>query len=209
MRIRVLFSLVFVSAFVLQANAQFKFGIRAGVNTSNVSLTEFSNSDYALDYKSSPEIGFHFGVVSQLKLASFVIQPELLFTTTKTDLKLTDLTNAASPIDTVGSQKFNKIDIPIIVGYKLGPLKLQVGPVATFMINSKSDLLSGYGIEESYKGMSLGYQAGLGLELTSLLLDVKYEGSLSALGDGITVGGETFAFDQRISQWIISLGFLF
>jgi len=187
--------------------AQLKFGIRGGIGSSNIILKEFDSPDYKLDYKSS-QVGFHFGVVSQLKLGMFVLQPELLFSTVRTDLSYTDLTGT-DPIEQIGKQSFNKLDLPIIAGVKFGPLKLQAGPVASVVLSSKSDLLKENGIEQAYNGMTIGYQAGLGLELGSLLLDVKYEGSLSKFGDGITIGGESFNFDQRINQLILSLGFLF
>ncbi len=77
------------------------------------------------------------------------------------------------------------------------------------VLGSKSDLLEENGIEGAYKGMTFGYQAGIGFELGALLLDVKYEGSLSQFGESITIGGEEFKFDQRLSQVIFSLGFLF
>jgi hypothetical protein len=185
--------------------AQIRFGIRGGIGSSNIKLNDFNNPDYSLDYKSS-KVGFHFGGVMQLKLGMFVLQPELLFSNLKSDLKLNYVT-----IDSAytGSQSFNRIDIPVIAGVKFGPLKLQLGPVASVVVNSKSSLLDRHGIKQTYKGMTIGYQAGVGLELGSLLLDVKYEGSLSKFADGITIGGENFDFDQRVNQVILSLGFLF
>ncbi len=201
-------ALVIVAFMVfIPGEAQLKFGIRGGISSSNIKLKEFDNPDYKLDYKSS-QVGFHFGVISQLKFGMFVLQPELLFSSVRTDLAFTDLT-AAEPIEKIGKQSFNKLDLPIIAGVKFGPLKLQAGPVASVILNSKSDLLKENGIKQTYKGMTIGYQAGLGLELGSLLLDVKYEGNFSKYGDGITIGGESYNFDQRISQLILSFGFLF
>jgi hypothetical protein len=108
-----------------------------------------------------------------------------------------------------GKQKFYKLDLPVIVGVKVGPLKLQAGPVGTMVIKSKSDLLDKYNLQETFRGATFGYQAGLGLELSSLLVDVKYEGNLSKLGDGVEIAGQNFNFDQRMHQWIFSVGFLF
>ncbi len=211
MKQKVLLLSVLLCGFIaLPAEAQLKFGIRGGVNSANFSMKEFAHTDYKIDYASSTEVGFHFGAIGQLKIVNFVVQPELLFSTAKMDVLLTDL-NPGDPDYTPESDvvKFNKLDVPIIAGFKLGPVKLQAGPVATVMLNSKSDLLEKNGIEQAYKGATFGYQAGVGLELSSLLLDVKYEGSLSKFGDGVTIGGQDFAFDQRMSQWILSLGFLF
>lgn len=202
-------ALIFIALLVFApGQAQLKFGIRGGIGSSNIKLKEFSSPDYKLDYKSS-QVGFHFGVVSQLKLGMFVLQPELLFSTVRTDLSYTDLTTGPDPVEQIGKQSFNKLDLPVIAGVKIGPLKLQAGPIASVVLNSKSDLLKENGVNQAYKGMTIGYQAGLGLELGTLLLDVKYEGSLSKFADGITIGGENFNFDQRINQLILSIGFLF
>lgn len=206
MRSKVFVLIILSVFFALPAQSQLRFGIRGGVNSANFSLTEFTTSDYKIDYASSTQVGFHFGAVGQLKIVSFVLQPEILFSTAKMDVQLTELAGGEPSEDVM---KFNKLDVPVIAGFKFGPLKLQAGPVATVMLNSKSDLLERAGIEQAYKGATIGYQAGLGLELSSLLLDVKYEGNLSAFGDGVSIGSETLNFDQRMNQWIISLGFLF
>jgi hypothetical protein len=45
--------------------------------------------------------------------------------------------------------------------------------------------------------------------VSKISLDVRYEGSLSKLGDSFTVGGQDFNLDARPSQWVFSLGFWF
>lgn len=204
MKFKYIALIVITLLFWSTTQAQIKFGIRAGLNSSRVKLNEFDNTDYTLDYKSS-KVGFHVGGIAQLKMGMIVIQPELLFTLAKTDVSLYDIANDSTAI---GRQSFNKIDLPIIFGIKFGPLKLQVGPVASIILKSKSDLLDDHNINYSMKGATFGYQAGIGLELGSLLLDVKYEGSLSKLGDGITIAGQQFNFDQRLNQIILSIGYL-
>jgi hypothetical protein len=205
--------LIILSLFIfcmLNTNAQISFGIRGGVNSSNIKLNDFSGGEYKLEYNRGA-LGFHIGGIAQIELLNLFIQPELLYTQTKNDVSLATWNSASVEWGTpdYGEQKFSKIDIPIIAGMKFGPLKLQVGPVATMMLMSKSDLLESYDIVQEFSTATLGYQAGVGLELTSLLVDVKYEGNLSKLGDGVTIAGHDYNFDQRMSQWILSVGFLF
>lgn len=206
MRTRIALFSIILLAFSLNVDAQFKYGIRGGINT-NVKLNDFSGSDYTLEYAKG-DMGFHIGVMAQVKLLNIFIQPELLFTTSKTDIQLINREDLVNPIEELGKQNFNKIDIPVMAGVKIGPLKIQAGPVGTMMLKSKSDLLDKYNMEQNFKGITLGYQAGIGLELSSLLLDVKYEGNLSKLGDGVAIAGTDYSFDQRMSQWILSIGFL-
>ena len=207
MKLRILICTIILAFIFIPGNAQFKFGIRGGINSAYVKPRDFNNPDYLLEYKSG-DLGFHFGAMAQLKLGRFFVEPEILFSTASTDIQLTDL-NDPQTTRKVGEQKFNKLDVPIIAGMKMGPMRLQLGPVATVQLNSKSDLLKENGIEQAYKGMTIGYQAGVGLQLSGLLLDLKYEGNLSKFGDGVNIGSQTFNFDQRMSQVILSIGFLF
>jgi hypothetical protein len=200
--------LLIIAAFLLMicqfTDAQIKFGIRGGFNSSRINVENFQVPGFDdLEYAKG-DIGYHIGVMSQIKVIGIFVQPELLFTIAKNDIRLTSSTG-----DEYGEEKFYKIDIPVIAGLKLGPVKFQAGPVATMMVGSKSDLLDANGIDQTFKGVTIGYQAGLGLELSSLLVDIKYEGNLSNLGDGMVVGGTTYHFDHRMNMWILSFGFLF
>ena len=138
------------------------------------------------------------------------VLPELLFTSTGGEVEVTEFfTNGDDAITKIKEQSFNKIDIPIMVGYKVGPLRLQVGPIASIVVSNKS-ALKDYDIEEEFNGATWGYQAGLGLDIgKKITIDVKYEGSLSKLANGINISGQSFDFDSRSSQIVASLGFFF
>jgi hypothetical protein len=192
----------------LTLNAQVKFGIRAGISSSNIKLKDYKAEGYELEYNKG-KYGYHFGVMSRIKIAKLFIQPEVLFSTAKTDILYIDLKDPQKPVRTPGRQNFNKIDIPVMVGFKVAIFKLQVGPVATFILNTKSDLLDEKKVEQNLQGATVGYQAGIGVELSSLLLDAKYEGNLSKLGSSMEKDGTKVNFDQRMSQFIFSIGYLF
>jgi hypothetical protein len=198
-------SILFIS-FTL--NAQIKFGLRAGLSSSNIKLKDYTASGYKLEYNKG-QYGYHFGVISRIKILKLFVQPEVLFSTSKTDILYIDLKDPQKPVRTYGRQNFNKIDIPVMVGFKVAIFKLEVGPVATFMLNTKSDLLDEKKVEQNMKGATVGYQAGIGVELSSLLLDFKYEGNLSKLGSSMEKDGTTINFDQRMSQFLFSIGYLF
>ena len=179
MRIRIIASIILLFC-TLALNAQLSFGIRGGINSGNIKLNNFDGGEYELDYARGP-LGFHVGGIMQVKLLSVFVQPELLFSTTKADVKLTikDVSNLQNPpVVDLGEQRFSKIDIPIMAGVKLGPLKLQAGPVATMKLGTKIKDIDTNELKQEFSGATLGYQAGVGIELANLLLDVKYEGNL-------------------------------
>ncbi len=192
------------------AFSQVRFGLRGGINSSRLnSDTEVNTGDYKIKCPNYSVIGYHVGLISQIELFSFFIQPELLYSAIHNDLDVYDL-NSANPDEAVAvKQKLNRIDIPVMLGYKLKILKLEVGPVASFMISSTSDLKTITEYDMQWNKATIGYQAGIGLDIGKIALDVKYEGSLSNLGTGINIGGTTTSFDTRMNQIILSVGLFF
>ncbi len=211
--------LLAVMAFNL-ANAQFlRFGFKAGVSSTNVKFDDIKNiessdglKEYAIKQGDS-KMGFHAGLYGRIQLLGLFVQPELLFTHSQGEVVLADVTASQMYTET---QKFNKIDIPVIVGWKFGPARLGIGPVASFMLSESDGLkdklssISAEATDNNFRKATFGYQVGVGLDiLKKITLDVRYEGNLSKLGSGITLGGKDYKFDQRNPQFIFSAGIFF
>jgi len=190
--------------------AQVRFGLRGGINSSKVnSSTEVHTGDYKITCPNYSVIGYHAGLISQIELSGFFIQPELLYSSVRNDLDVYDL-NSSNPQEAVAvKQKLNRIDIPVMVGIKLKILKLEAGPVASFVISNSSDLNTITQYDMQWNKAMIGYQAGIGLDIGKIALDVKYEGSLSKLGTGVNIGNTTTSFDTRLNQIILSVGLFF
>jgi hypothetical protein len=192
--------------------AQFiRFGIRGGVSSSSITFSDVKDVIIGGQHydivASDAMVGFHFGLFSRIKLANFFVEPELLFTSNGGQVQVQNVT---SGIVSMKEQKFNKIDIPVLAGIKLGPARLEVGPVASFVLSSKSNLFDENSYEQDFKKATIGYQAGVGIDiLKTLAVDLKYEGNLSKLGNGFTIGGQSYPFDSRNSQLILSFGLFF
>ena len=192
------------------AYSQVRLGIRGGINSSKMSSsTEVNTGDYKITCPNYSVIGYHVGLISQIKLFNFFIQPELLYSSIHNDLEVYSLNSANPDKATEVSQKLNRIDIPVMVGYKLKILKLEVGPVASFVLSNTSDLESITNYDMQWNKATIGYQAGIGLDVGKIALDVKYEGNLSTFGTGINIGTTTTSFDTRLNQIIVSIGFFF
>ncbi|BDX39203.1 hypothetical protein CYCD_25580 [Tenuifilaceae bacterium CYCD] len=203
------------------ANAQFlRFGIKGGVSSTNVkfdrtTLDQISTNDGVKDFvveQGDSKMGIHLGFFGRIQVLGLFIQPELLFTHSQGEVVLNDVTASKVYNET---QKFNKIDIPVLVGWKFGPARLGFGPVASIMMSEKDGLKDRMNdftdnAESNFKKATFGYQVGLGLDiLKKITLDVRYEGNFSKLGSGITLGGEDFKFDQRNPQFLFSAGIFF
>ncbi len=203
--------LIAISLFVA-ANAQIKFGVKGGVNSSTIKMDDIITvtqgiEEYSLEGLKTASVGFHAGLMTRVTFFGVFIQPELYFSSTGGEV---EVTNILPNVTSIKTMEFKKLDIPVLVGFKFGPARINAGPVASIIIDSKADLIETAGYEEKLKGASFGYQAGVGLDiLNTISLDVRYEGNLSKLGDGVNIGGEDFEFDSRNPQFIFSLGIFF
>lgn len=185
------------------AFAQVKFGLKAGASSNNFKMDQVTNGTSAIAAAEEASWGFHGGAFVRISFLGLMVQPEVLFSMAENNMLVTD-----DGVETLKSQTFNKLDIPVMLGIKLGPLRVMAGPAASVMISSASDLVND--TENLYNSATFGYQAGLGVDLLKkLTLDVRYEGGLSNFGDEVTVGGETLTLDGRSNAILFSLGFMF
>jgi len=206
---KILIAALMLLGLAYYSNAQFlRFGIKGGISSSTVKVNDVVKlTDGSAEYKLktyNPSVGFQFGVFARIKVFNLFLQPEVLFANSGGEVKIREV-NADSSF--IRSQHFNRISIPVMVGTKVGPIRLEAGPAFSFTLSQKNDLFDMQGYKEDFKKATIGYQAGLGFDLfKKVTFDLKYEGSLSKLGSGVTIGGTTYPYDTRTSQWIASIG---
>lgn len=200
---------VILLAFVLAAPlySQVKFGLKAGAST-DFTFTDqtFQGTDFEviLQNAKDAEWGFQGGVFMRASFAGFYIQPELILATATNSVTYDDVEAGGAPV--IYNQKFNKLNIPVLLGVKVGPLRLNAGPAASVMISDPKEIIEG----ATYKKATFGYQAGLGFDLfKKLTVDLRYEGNLNQFGDQIVIGGETFVLDDRTGALLVQVGFMF
>jgi opacity protein-like surface antigen len=201
------------SFFVFQlADAQlFKYGLKAGVGFSSLSIEEvtgITGTSGAYDLLTGDGVvGYHVGVQTRIKIAMAFVQPEVIFNAGGGTVKKIE-TNGAEEIMNIN---FTRVDVPVLVGVKFGPARLGVGPVGSYVISENNDLIDiDPGYEIFTKSMTWGFQAGIGVDLLKkVTLDARYEGSLSKLGNTLDIGSQTFSLDARPKQWVISVGVWF
>ena len=173
-----LFVIVLVVLVSIPVFSQIKFGIKAGVSTTSLSMKTLKTvnsgtTSYTVEALKDAKYGFHGGAFMRLTLLGIYLQPELLFSTRTNEYTVKNVQTSASSIV---KQNFNKLDIPVMLGLKLGPVRLNAGPAASLLINSPKDLINHPDFKNMYSRMTFGYQAGLGLDiLNTLTIDLRYE----------------------------------
>lgn len=190
------------------AFSQLRFGLKVGGSTTEVDAKDIEVGNQLDIHLKEVNFGIHGGLVIRAQLGKVLIQPEVLFNSNSADYKVTDFTNS-NAVDQIKTEKFQYLDIPILLGYKLGPLRLMAGPEGHVFINSSSELTDFDNYDEKFKSMTWSYLAGVGLDLWSLMLDVRYEGNFQKYGEHIRFGNQQFNFADTPSRWTFSVGFLF
>ena len=208
--------LIFIAVatfFLVQtSNAQlFNWGIKGGIGFSSLTINDLTdisdgNGGYYGLVTGDGVMGYHLGVQTRIKIAMIYVQPEIYWNAGGGTLEQV-MDGEATEILEV---KFNRIDVPLLVGAKLGPVRLNIGPVGSYVINETNEGSTGdFDYELYVDAMNWGWQGGIGVDLSKLSVDVRYEGSLSDLSDSLPDALQEYNMDPRPSQWIISLGYWF
>ena len=156
------------------AQAQINFGVRAGLNLTNIKYS--GEGSESADMKP----GFQVGVVGEINIPGLIaIQPGIIFA--QQGCKFDEWTTA-----------LNYIQIPVNVIYKvgLGPahLLLQAGPYFGYGISAKSKydgnsekLKFGSGDDADIKAIDFGLGVGAGVQLGSIQAGIGYNFGLANL----------------------------
>jgi hypothetical protein len=206
--------LLFVLALliVLPAISQVNFGIKAGLSTTSFSMNDIksipsTSASYTVEKAKGANYGFHGGIFFRFTISKFYLQPEVLLSTRKNEY---NLTNDTTHITIGVKQNFTKLDVPIMLGVKFGPLRINAGPSFNFLINSPDELIKDTNYNAIYTTRSVGYQAGVGLDvLKKLTIDVRFEGSLKKYQNTIESSLGSVSLDDRPFALLVSLGYKF
>jgi hypothetical protein len=204
------------SVFLLGVNsimqAQLRIGLKFGASSNNIitqpidiqGVNDFSDFKLNLKYAN---YGVHAGIFTQIKLLGFFIQPEFIFNSNSNDYSVTN--SGSNTLSNLKRESFQYLDIPFLMGFKLGPLQLSAGPVGHVFIQSKSELFDISGYQQKIKQLTYGYQGNAALVIGKLYFDVRYEGNLSKFGDHINFFGNQYNFDKSPTRLIGSIGIAF
>jgi hypothetical protein len=186
--------------------AQLRFGVKGGIGTYDLGVNDAikivqGGNEFLLNVQDA-KYGYHIGLVLQAKLSSFILQPEIVFNSNSVDYGFGQ-SNGGSPQPF--TEKYQNLDIPILMGLKAGPLRLMAGPVAHYFLSSSSELFEFENYAQKFKELSYGWQAGIGLDFLNLMIDFRYEGNFSKFGSHITFSGAQYSFSNTPARLLASI----
>jgi hypothetical protein len=226
-------ALVLLALFALcgQALAQskgFAFGFKGGINLSKLSMGEVvstrydSNGNPYLNYNGQ-EVRDHLresldsrtGFVGGIYLRfgrNLFFQPELLASKKGGVFDIVQTDNNSERTSQV-KVNFKSIDVPLLVGLKGGPFRLNAGPMVSFRRGDNERLKEAFrhyttqGLDESLSEAVYGYQLGAGLDIFRLSIDVRKEGSFSNVASfGVNHTGSSTSVKQKLNSWQVTVG---
>ena len=177
--------IILISCIVIAASVtamaqlpNFAFGIKGGANFSKLKTVDNLTDENSI-------VGYHVGVFTRLGVAGLYLQPELYLGSKGNNfIKIED--TSGNEVQANGKVRFTTLDLPLLIGTKIGPSKLNLrfmaGPVASFVINENTTFDSAYrNISDfgNYKKQNWAYQAGAGVDVGNMTVDLRYEGGLS------------------------------
>ncbi len=199
-------ALLFVLAFA-KANvsfSQFCLGIRGGINFAQLKTVSSQSVGVNIQQSLDTKTGYVGGVFARIGSGIFV-QPEVIFSAKGGNINILPTNGGSSQTVAID---YTSIDVPLLVGFKVGPLRLNAGPMASFTVsnNGLDEALKKYSsnLGDSFKKASYGYQAGGGIDVGSFSVDLRYEGSLSEVAGVNTLNNVNFS--QKGNLWQLTLG---
>ncbi len=175
------------------------FGVKAGLSYNKNGDLVGSTTEGASDIfeGAKGKTGYHVGVWGKLDMLKIYIRPELVYSKTKSSYDFGGDTH---------DYDISKLDLPVLLGYKIiGPLHIFAGPA--FQYTLKNDL-DDFEIEDVKSDFTVGLNAGVGVNLGNIGLDVRYERGFSEneanfIDENLTdISGRV---DSRPSQIIFAL----
>jgi hypothetical protein len=201
-----LFVILLAVFIALPAFSQINFGLKIGATSATVPTYDFSTGTNNIEAVKNSSWGFQAGAFLRVGLKSIYLQPEVVFATNTYDYNVTTVSGTEAL-----KQSFNRLEIPVLLAIKLGPIHFNAGPSATIQIGSPKALINDPNFGDMYRSATFGFQAGVGLDLfKKIILDARYNGSLSGkFGDAVTIGSQTFNLDSRQPTFTLSVGLMF
>jgi len=191
-------------------NVKLRFGVLVGtsyyiLDKNDLITIQKDNLDKYKIHVKNAEMGIHFGLMTRLQIHKLLLQPEFVFNSNVINYHIDDLVNTSA--STIAKEKYQYLDIPLMLGYKSDFVRFMAGPVGHIFISNKSDLVKIADFTQTFKSLTIGYQAGLGFDIGNFLIDLRYEGNLTKIGKGIRFSDEEFYFSKTPGRIIASLTF--
>ena len=180
--------------FSLTSSAQiFNFGIKGGINSLKISSNNNGNSFVVPELgQSEGGTGYHIGAFAQLTGKRFYFQPEFLLSSRKSFNQLSFVYSDISHNRFSQSFDIKAGQIPLLLGIKLFNFKLAsitafTGPAMSLILGSSKICVKDEANQTNnfphLNNIVWDWQAGAGIDMGKLVLDIRCEWGLTNITD--------------------------
>lgn len=171
MKIKPLFIICFIVSFTASSQ-EYIFGIKGGVNYNYIGDFLSQEGSY---YSAENEIGYQFGVFTEVSFNKLFVRPEANYVSLKNSYVF--------PLKTA-KWAAQQIDIPILFGYKVSyPIAIYTGPVFSFITDMTMEGWQDtpYADPFIYNASSTSICAGILLDFDRVGVDIRYQYGITSV----------------------------
>ena len=195
------------------AQGQARFGLKGGINYSNIS-GDLDNQDI---YQN--KLGFNGGIQANFPIIAdgfLSLQPELLYSQKGYQYRDEKFTIAGIERERKGKVNYNYLDLPVLLKVNAGGLYFEGGPQVSYLMGIRDNTEERIGNSEfkqtaivekdDLAELEIGYAAGIGFQATNgMSLGVRYNGGINKLAKD---NGNDELTNARNSVFQLQVGFL-
>ncbi len=188
----VAFTMLVVVPFTTKAETptSISYGAWIGANTTKLAALD-------VDDIAKSMTGFQFGLMADFDLPFITLAPEIWYVRGNSTIGGFDVSS-------------NSIDVPILVTTKfLDLIRVKAGPSFSLYNNAHIHYDNGNRLDVDRVKPTIGYVLGAGIEVYSLMLDLRFNGQFSTQTSMLGVEIDTTQSDLRTYSLSINLGYRF
>jgi len=188
----------------------FRFGVKGGVN-----LSQMYVSGVDVDSKAN-KVGIHGGLWAKIPTGDvFAFQPELLYTNNGSRIRYT----ASNALGVQGSEvrfNLNYIQLPLLASLTLGPISIQAGPYASYLVSANVKNLEVDNAinpttladlnESNFNRVDYGLAAGIAFDVRGFQLGARYNHGLRETSSNGLTGLLPNNAKNGFAQFFIAVG---
>ena len=194
---KIIFTVMLVAFVSSGANAQFRFGVKGGVNFEDFDINSKITSQLKKDNFSSWDLG----IVAQFPLISaFHLQPEVLYSSQKIDL--TDFNDDEMPLHPMeGTSKISYFQVPVNLLCKIDLVAVNVF--------ASGGVYFGYAVDRNHISASSlrktdwGVSLGAGVEFMKFQVSARYNWALQNISDVKDIQWKSNRFNVGVAFFIL------
>lgn len=188
-----------LATFTYSQAQELRTGIKGGLNVSNLYIDEADDEN--------PRYGFNLGVFTQVGNGSFVLQPELNYTT-----KGTKTTYGGDFFDGEADFNLNYLEVPILFTFKLGDdADIHIGPYAGYLVGSNfksDDNFFSTDVEldrDNFKSFDFGLSGGMALNFDAISVGARYNYGLTKIAESQEAKDLLSSSKNSVAQLYVAL----